>query len=285
VLNNVLLPAMKEVGDKFGAGELILPFVLQSAEVMKKSVAHLEQYMDFVRNRQFRQTLLCHRGLVPKRALSPAFLHGLLLSCRAVTEPAPPDLTSMKAVVFATVRHRAELTLPASKAALTLLMEAWPRAIDIDELSEAALERAAPFLSEASAGEARGAMMADLFRAVLHGMIRLHTQQLPCTNQPSDTPRANALAAHQAETGNAVVTAHHEVLRLEPLGVEILKLANGQRRRSEILDALVARGESDAIAHETRHESGMTPGARRARLEPELQRTIASLGRSAVLVE
>jgi 5-methyltetrahydrofolate--homocysteine methyltransferase len=39
---------MKEVGDKFGAGELILPFVLQSAEVMKKSVAYLEQFMDKV---------------------------------------------------------------------------------------------------------------------------------------------------------------------------------------------------------------------------------------------
>ncbi|MBZ0281627.1 MAG: methionine synthase [Anaerolineae bacterium] len=48
VLNNVLLPAMKEVGDKFGAGELILPFVLQSAEVMKKTVAYLEQFMDKV---------------------------------------------------------------------------------------------------------------------------------------------------------------------------------------------------------------------------------------------
>src|SRR5690606_37044049 len=46
VLNNVLLPAMKEVGDKFGAGELILPFVLQSAEVMKKAVAYLEQFID-----------------------------------------------------------------------------------------------------------------------------------------------------------------------------------------------------------------------------------------------
>jgi 5-methyltetrahydrofolate--homocysteine methyltransferase len=46
VLNNVLLPAMKEVGDKFGAGELILPFVLQSAEVMKKAVAHLEQFLE-----------------------------------------------------------------------------------------------------------------------------------------------------------------------------------------------------------------------------------------------
>ena len=46
VLNNVLLPAMKEVGDKFGSGELILPFVLQSAEVMKKAVAHLEGFLE-----------------------------------------------------------------------------------------------------------------------------------------------------------------------------------------------------------------------------------------------
>ena len=37
---------MKEVGDKFGSGELILPFVLQSAEVMKKAVAHVEQYLE-----------------------------------------------------------------------------------------------------------------------------------------------------------------------------------------------------------------------------------------------
>ncbi|HUF27907.1 MAG TPA: methionine synthase [Gemmatimonadaceae bacterium] len=46
ILNEVLLPAMKEVGDKFGAGELILPFVLQSAEVMKKAVRHLEQFLE-----------------------------------------------------------------------------------------------------------------------------------------------------------------------------------------------------------------------------------------------
>ena len=46
ILNQVLLPAMKEVGDRFGAGELILPFVLQSAEVMKRAVAHVESYLD-----------------------------------------------------------------------------------------------------------------------------------------------------------------------------------------------------------------------------------------------
>ncbi len=44
-LNENLLPAMKEVGDKFGSGELILPFVLKSAECMKAAVGELEKYL------------------------------------------------------------------------------------------------------------------------------------------------------------------------------------------------------------------------------------------------
>ena len=44
-LNEDLLPAMKEVGDRFGAGELILPFVLKSAECMKAAVSELERYL------------------------------------------------------------------------------------------------------------------------------------------------------------------------------------------------------------------------------------------------
>ncbi len=46
ILNSILLPAMKEVGDRFGKGEIILPFVLQSAEVMKAAVLHLERYLE-----------------------------------------------------------------------------------------------------------------------------------------------------------------------------------------------------------------------------------------------
>lgn len=46
IINNLLVPAMREVGELFGRGELLLPFVLQSAEVMKKSVGFLEPYME-----------------------------------------------------------------------------------------------------------------------------------------------------------------------------------------------------------------------------------------------
>jgi len=48
IINRILLDGMKVVGDLFGSGQMQLPFVLQSAEVMKAAVAHLEQFMEKV---------------------------------------------------------------------------------------------------------------------------------------------------------------------------------------------------------------------------------------------
>ncbi len=46
IINTILLDGMKVVGELFGSGQMQLPFVLQSAEVMKASVSYLEQFMD-----------------------------------------------------------------------------------------------------------------------------------------------------------------------------------------------------------------------------------------------
>jgi 5-methyltetrahydrofolate--homocysteine methyltransferase len=46
IVNDVLLPGMKVVGDLFASGEMQLPFVLQSAETMKAAVSHLEPHME-----------------------------------------------------------------------------------------------------------------------------------------------------------------------------------------------------------------------------------------------
>ena len=45
ILNEILLPAMAEVGEKMSSGEMILPFVLQAAEIMKESVNILEPHL------------------------------------------------------------------------------------------------------------------------------------------------------------------------------------------------------------------------------------------------
>jgi 5-methyltetrahydrofolate--homocysteine methyltransferase len=46
IINDILIPAMRHVGELFGKGEILLPFVLQSAETMKASVRYLEPMME-----------------------------------------------------------------------------------------------------------------------------------------------------------------------------------------------------------------------------------------------
>lgn len=46
IINQILVPAMRHVGELFGKGEILLPFVLQSAEVMKTAVGLLEPFME-----------------------------------------------------------------------------------------------------------------------------------------------------------------------------------------------------------------------------------------------
>ncbi|HEX9930402.1 MAG TPA: methionine synthase [Pyrinomonadaceae bacterium] len=52
IINNILLDGMKVVGDLFGSGQMQLPFVLQSAEVMKTAVKFLEPFMEKVEGEQ-----------------------------------------------------------------------------------------------------------------------------------------------------------------------------------------------------------------------------------------
>jgi len=58
IINTLLVPAMREVGELFGRGELLLPFVLQSAEAMKQSVALLEPYMEKIEGEEQTSILL-----------------------------------------------------------------------------------------------------------------------------------------------------------------------------------------------------------------------------------
>jgi 5-methyltetrahydrofolate--homocysteine methyltransferase len=52
IINTLLLDGMKVVGELFGAGKMQLPFVLQSAETMKKAVAHLEPFMEKIEGQE-----------------------------------------------------------------------------------------------------------------------------------------------------------------------------------------------------------------------------------------
>ena len=259
--------------------------VAQTLERISPDLLHLEQYMDFVRNRQFRQTLLIHSTAHPVRTLTPDVLYGLMVSSPAVANASPIDLSPGVPVAFASGTRRAEVTSAASKAALKTLMDRWPRAIDVEDLIDTALRQAAPFATIASIDDITRAMLEDLFGGVMHGLIELHTQPPPCTNQISETPRAHPVAAFQADSGRIVVNAHHAMFELDAMAIEVLKLANGQRRRQDMIDAMAGWVQTGRLTLDQDGTPVTTAKAARALLEDRLDAALATLRRSALLLD
>jgi hypothetical protein len=260
------------------------PPVAETIERISPDLLHLEQYMDFVRNRQFRQTLLCHDECRPRRSLGPDVLNGLLMSSPAVADSASPDLAPGVSVTFSADASRATVASPATKAAFTMLIEQWPCAIDITSLCDGALSRAANFISGRPIDGIRRAMMEDLFGGVVHGLIELHTQPPPCTNRPSDTPRAHPVAALQVQSGDLVVNAHHAMHQLDALAAEVLRMSNGQRCQSEMVDVLVEMFEAGRLELEDEGRPITDSQIARTMLSDRLERALTNLTRSALLV-
>src|SRR5690606_22068915 len=95
----------------------------------------LEQYMDFLRNRMFRQTLLCHADVPVQRMLRPEPVYNCLVRTNA--QPvSPDDPNKPPGVAQFRIQQGATLTTDhaVSMAAMTLLGKVWPQAIPFAEL-------------------------------------------------------------------------------------------------------------------------------------------------------
>ena len=253
------------------------PAVAATLERISPDLVHLEQYMDFVRNRQFRQTLLCHEDQRPVRALDSDVLRGLLVSS-PMQSPAPTvNLAADAAVAFTNGSKRAEVTNPVTKAAFALLIEAWPQAIDVVALCERAFERAAPVLADAPMDQARRAVLEELFGAVMYGLAGVHTIAPDCASRAGETPQAHPLAAFQARAGHLVTNAHHQVIDLDPLSLEVLTLADGRRNRAAMVDAMMDSFSAGRL------EIG-AGGEARTLLGDRLEPLLSALSRNALLV-
>jgi len=127
-------------------------------------------------------------------------------------------------------------------------------------------------------------MLGDLFGCVMYGLIELHTQPPPCTYQPSAMPTSHPVSRFQADHGRFVVNAHHVMHELDAVSLEVLKLANGERRQQEMVDVLVEWYESGRLQLEDEGKPVTDLDTARALLTDRVERAVASLTRSALLV-
>src|SRR5262249_41014748 len=111
-------------------GTSFAPAVQQELARLAPSFLEMEQYMDLLRNRMFRQTLLCHNHIRPNYEVHAEQLGRFHIASPAKPKSETPDCGSEALEQFVG-RNNLVVTssVPIVKAALWCLGEIWPRAI------------------------------------------------------------------------------------------------------------------------------------------------------------
>jgi methyltransferase-like protein/2-polyprenyl-3-methyl-5-hydroxy-6-metoxy-1,4-benzoquinol methylase len=266
------------------------PPVAQTLERISADIVHLEQYMDFVRNRHFRQTLLCRAGRQPRRALSPAVMAGLHVASAARPDaphdgPGGPDLRpGVPATFRVTGRAQAATAHPLSKAAFGLLAQHWPLGLPLHDLLAQARQRAAPHLQAGSEAEDERTVMQDLFQCFLSGLVELRSWQPPCVARAGERPRATAYAVAQNADEAVVTGLRHEVVTLAPFSRALLPLLDGTRTRADLQGALLEQVAAGRLPLPQQAVVPADPAALAAAVAHWVEESLASLARHALLV-
>ncbi|HWB02877.1 MAG TPA: class I SAM-dependent methyltransferase [Verrucomicrobiales bacterium] len=196
--------------------------VRNSLRAMAGSIEEAEQYSDFVRNRAFRQTLLCRDSVALKRAISPETLQRLHVA--SSLNPVSGDGTGSR---FRDARGMVfEIPDPLTRAALGALRDVWPECVKFEALGKIASQRAAiPLTPGQSAILAKGLL--TCYSSTRDLEFRLH----PTLFYPevSEFPQARNIVRWQATQGSRVVNARHENVLLSAEEKALLPLLDGTR--------------------------------------------------------
>ena len=204
-----------------------------------------EQYLDFVRNRTFRKTLLCHAGRTVSREPLAAAVPALCLRARCFADPDAPDAKQPGVEVFRTLEGvAATMSHPVVRAALHVLIDAAPAAVPFAVLLERARAR-----DEVKGIEIAEALLADaMLRCALVRMVDLTIHSECCATRLSDRPVSSPLARFEARTEPVVTSLLHVEVKLTDFDKHVLRLLDGTRDQATVVDDVVravSRGELD----------------------------------------
>ena len=216
--------------------------VSEALRKKSKNLVDFEQAQDFLKNRMFRQTLICQKEARINRKITPEIVKNLFIASQAQPVSETPDLYSVSVEKFHG-QDGAVLTTdhPCSKVAMLCLAEAWPRSIAFSELlaiSRERLKQHEPGLSE----EAVDAQVlgVNILRAFGYSstLIELHCYAPALDNRIGDRPAASRVASYQAAGEIYVTNLRHE--RVTPDGLEryLLTFLDGTKDRQSIINSL-----------------------------------------------
>ena len=203
----------------------------------------LEQLIDVLVNRSFRQSLLVRADTQVSRRIdaTKVFSLGIASPARAQTQQTalisgqPERFDAPNGGTYATAN-------PLMKSALATLIGEWPLGASFDELSARARGRLG-LPGSASAAERIG-LAEELLRGYAAGVVELRTWTPPVVAKPGLYPTASPLARYQAALDGPLTTLLHTRANVEPYHRMMMPLLDGTRTVDAIQQALAGANQA-----------------------------------------
>lgn len=233
--------------------------VMRTVRGLCENVIEIEQYLDFLRNRTFRQTLMCHAHVDVDRRISPRVVGSMFVSARLHETATAPDDDARKVPVGEPSHNSAPTCFenssgakfttsdPILVAALRTLVQKPAQSCVVDELfEEAQAERAGESFDARDADSIDldlNRFRAEFGRLYLAGMLDLNLWAFPGLRPGQREPARlllRPLARWQAQERLPCTTHRHEVKRLSDFDRAVACLLDGQRDMEQICKDILA---------------------------------------------
>ncbi len=242
-----------------------------------------EQYLDFLRNRTFRSSLLCQSERRLALAIDPLRLARCDIALEDRLELPAVQLESNEPLVCRTQHDTLTATRPETKAALAALNRAWPSALSFEVLVQSTaemLQRAGRPVTGPQ--QHRECLAQDAFTLLTRRLVRIGLDAPRSATADVPLPVATAAARWQGTLTTGVTNRRHEHLKLSDLGRCVLARLDGRHDRAalgEVLRQAVGRGE-----FEVRREGELLCELDDATVTRIIDHTLADLAQKSLLI-
>lgn len=245
-----------------------------------------EQYLDFLKGRRFRQTLLCHDDNQFDPVPRPENIINFYIGAPIYPDPSTRDINTQETVAFIGPKNSAIKTdNPLIKAALLHLGDIWPKSIHFRDL----LDHARTTYDDTKDGlrdesECQKILADMLLRAYAGAVVEFHLLPAPYVLQPSEYPVASPLARLQSIDSIKVTNLRHYTIKIEdPIGHRLLQLLDGSRDRIKLIDELSQWIITEKVPLPPLDNETASAGLIHATIAGQLENNLAELGHLALL--
>ncbi len=254
---------------------------------MSDDIIEIEQYLDFLRNNNFRQILFCHEEIDVKRLVKPD--NSWLEKFYAASHTRP--VTDNDTLILRGKYNKDFLTdHPVSQAAFKYLHHVAPKSVQLKKLLEQAVRnvygKELDSLDESMVQCEATGLLDSMFMAFSKDMIlvEFRSSEPDFVITPGGRPLASRLARWQVQQGCTKVTnLRHETLELEHLSGFLLPYLSGENDRDALLAIMRELVQEDVVTLTDKNGQVADEETIHKILKQELEKNLLWLGRVALL--